>query len=128
MSRALTVEMPLLPPSVNAQYQRGDDGGVYLTPAARRWKRQMLMVVRAAVNAQDWSAAATTPLAIHVALTHPAIDRWDLDNRAKLLLDVIKGAVDIDDRYVRDLRLSKQPGDEGVIVTVQALEDRDGSV
>lgn len=115
----LHITLTTLPPSLNNLYATVN-GRRVLTSAARAWKGATAWEIKAAALAQGWAIAPKTPLAVTVAYSAPDVLRWDLDGKAKLLLDALCEAFGIDDRYVMTLAQSKARGAVGVRMEVRA--------
>jgi Holliday junction resolvase RusA-like endonuclease len=107
---ALEVNFTEIPPSLNNLYATAEIEGRsrrVLTSAARDWKQQAAWAIFAAAREQGWSVEKKTPLYVEVFYGAPDVLRWDLDGKAKLLLDAFCDAFGVDDRYVMTLTQMK---------------------
>lgn len=106
----LRISIDSVPPSLNNLYKtvmvKGHPSRV-LTGPARKWKTAAALIIRAAAARQRWAVMKKQPLAIAITYAAPNILQWDVDGKAKLLIDALCDAFAIDDRYVMDLRQSK---------------------
>ena len=107
----LRLELPL-PPSVNNQYATVGRRRV-LSREARRFRRSVTNIVRdgfsqGRVN-QGWiEAARGQPLACDIIFYFTTPYRRDLDGGLKIALDALLDALDLDDRYIVSITLTKQ--------------------
>ncbi|MEZ4522501.1 MAG: RusA family crossover junction endodeoxyribonuclease [Thermomicrobiales bacterium] len=107
----LRITLPL-PPSVNNQYVTVGKRRV-LSREARRFRRSVANLVRdgftnGLVN-QPWiESARGEPLACDLTFFFTTPYRRDLDGGLKIALDALFDALDLDDRYVVSITLTKQ--------------------
>jgi len=113
----MTFDLPM-PPSVNGMYRNVSGRGRVKTDPYKRWIKeagQMLML--------QWKAprqTITNEVRVNCDLERPKV-RSDVDNRAKALLDLMKGMGLLkDDSLVVDLRL-RWADIRGCRVTVEVL-------
>jgi Holliday junction resolvase RusA-like endonuclease len=104
----LTVILPGLPPTLNHRTQPNGRGGRYVTPDAAAWHAGAALAIRTAGAGITWPPR--TPLAVFVRLAAPDMLRWDTDNRVKALLDALAAGLNLDDRYVCELHVTKRRG------------------
>ncbi|CAN5648223.1 hypothetical protein BH23CHL2_BH23CHL2_23250 [soil metagenome] len=108
-----TVRLTLpLPPSVNNQYATVGKRRV-LSREARRFRRSVAAIVRDGFSAgrihQGWiDTARGEPLACDITFYFTTPYRRDLDGGLKIALDALLDALDLDDRYVVSITLTKQ--------------------
>lgn len=90
-----------IPPSLWCVYGRDARGGIHLTKEARAWKDH----AQWRLNTQRPPAPFHGPLAVKVTFhVVPSWNpRWDLDNRLKLLFDVLTSNVWADDSQVETM-------------------------
>jgi len=91
-----------LPPSVNHMYAR-QRRGVYLTPKARQWWSDALIVLRQAGFHPLPVGRYRVSLELHFYLAY----RSDASNRIKFAEDAIAGSLGLNDRDVFDGRWHK---------------------
>lgn len=107
---SIRLDLPL-PPSVNNQYVTVGRRRV-LSKEARRFRRSVESIVRdgftnGRVN-QDWiKAARRQPLACDLIFYFTTPYRRDLDGGLKIALDALLDALDLDDRYIVSITLTK---------------------
>ena len=102
-----------MPPSLNNLYKSITVKGVtrrVMSNSARAWKDGAVLVIRAAGRFQGFDIAPKQPFAIEVQYTAPNVLVWDLDGKAKLLIDAFCDAFGVDDRYLMEMRQRKQRG------------------
>lgn len=107
----LAVVLDDIPPSLNNAYRTVIIDGVphrVLTTAAKRWKLATAKQIKVAAGRVGWSMVKKTPMKITIHYRAPNILVWDLDGKAKLLVDAAMEALGLDDRYVMDLHLTKE--------------------
>src|SRR5687768_11922571 len=107
----LAIILDDVPPSLNNAYRSITIDGKsrrVLTGAARKWKADAIKQIRVAGNRIGWSMAKKTPMLIKIHYRAPNIFVWDLDGKAKLLIDAFCTAFELDDRYVMDLHQTKE--------------------
>src|SRR5215210_2473451 len=92
-----------LPPTFNNAYPTAQHGRRFLTPAAKTWKAGAALQIRNAAALAGFSLPAKTPYYVDAEFFGPRVWGYDLDGRAKLLLDAISAALGVDDRYVSGL-------------------------
>jgi len=107
----LRLELPL-PPSVNNQYATVGNRRV-LSREARGFRRSVASIVRDGFSqgrvSQGWiEAAKGRPLACDIIFFFTTPYRRDLDGGLKIALDALLEALDLDDRYVVSITLTKQ--------------------
>ena len=113
--RALTFEITLLeiPPSLNNAYATVTNRGVsrrVMTSSARSWKDTATLLIRNAGRLSGFDIAPKQPFVIEAIYTAPNVLVWDVDGKAKLLIDAFCDAFGVDDRYLMELRQCKQRG------------------
>ncbi len=108
-----TIRLSLpLPPSVNNQYVTVGRRRV-LSKSARGFRRSVAAIVRDGFSTgrinQPWiDAARGQPLACDLIFYFTTPYRRDLDGGVKIALDALFDALDLDDRYVVSITLTKQ--------------------
>ena len=122
----LEIHLTVIPPSVNSAYGNNTFGkgkGRYKKPRYTEWERIALTEIKPEHKAQKIKGY----FVCHIIVD---INRWrknsDIDNRQKLVLDLLKtGGVITDDKFCRDtrIRLANIVGG-GMIIR---LDDHDGS-
>jgi len=113
-----------MPPSLNNIYKTVTIKGVgrrVMTADARSWKDYATLLIRNAGRLQGFDIASKQPFAIDALYTAPNMLVWDLDGKAKLLVDSFCDAFGVDDRYMMELRQRKQRGACNVLMTVSLL-------
>jgi Holliday junction resolvase RusA-like endonuclease len=126
----LTILLYSLPPSLNHAYKnttmKTRTGKVYtgrrLTADAQAWRDAATLEMRSAANERGWEVPSKTPLSVEILYQMPTLYRADLDGMMKVLLDAMKDAIGVDDRYIVDLHPRKIKGPEAVRIDVRAIE------
>ena len=113
----LDVVIPFLPTSVNALYRWGK-GHLYKTQEATDWAEKAALIIGAANQGQDWDGYW---LEVTLDVCLPKLAWRDLDNCAKLALDVLSAKLGFDDRYVLSLHLHKWPTAEKLRIRLKRL-------
>lgn len=120
----ITLTFPTLPPPTNHAYRivtiRGH-GTLALSPAAKAWKQQAVLLAQTQCNAQSPLMYAGRPaqyLCIDWTFQHPAILRRDWDGCVKLAQDIIARAVGLNDNRVVCGTYAKRRGPECLIVRI----------
>jgi len=124
MAQTYLVSLSDMPPSLNNAYNTVTIKGVsrrVLSNSARAWKDGAVFVIRSAGRLQGFDIAPKVPFIINVTYTAPNMLVWDLDGKAKLLIDAFCDAFGIDDRYLMDLHQRKQRGPINVLMSVSVL-------
>jgi crossover junction endodeoxyribonuclease RusA len=100
MGSAFQIAIPW-PPTVNT-YWRRHGNVIHLSQRGRSYGEQVARIVRA-----DWPYRQLTErLGVLIELWPPNRRVWDVDNRAKAVLDALtKARVWLDDSQVRELRI-----------------------
>lgn len=110
MSKTIRLVLDGLPPSSNRRYVRTRAGRNALSAETAAWQDGAILALRAEAVCAGWQASGRCRLRVWIVLTDPHPARSDLDNHLKCLLDSVKVALGIDDRYVTDLRIGKVRG------------------
>ena len=121
---AFTVAFDTMPPSLNNLYASITVKGVtrrVMSNSARVWKDGAVLVIRNAGRLRGFDIAPKQPFAIEMVYTAPNVLVWDLDGKAKILVDSFCDAFGVDDRYLMELRQRKQRGAVNVHMTVTLL-------
>lgn len=108
---SLRLTLPL-PPSVNNQYVTVGRRRV-LSREAKRFRRSVESIVRDGFSTgrirQDWvDSARGEPMACDITFYFTTPYRRDLDGGLKIALDALLDALQLDDRYVVSITLTKQ--------------------
>ena len=108
---SLRLTLPL-PPSVNNQYVTVGRRRV-LSREAKRFRRSVEAIVRDGFTSgrirQDWvDAARGQPMAGDITFYFTTPYRRDLDGGLKIALDALLDALQLDDRYIVSITLTKQ--------------------
>lgn len=122
--QAFEITLNDMPPSLNNAYATVTIKGVsrrVMSNSARAWKDGAVLVIRAAGRFQGFDITPKQPFAIDVLYTAPNVLVWDLDGKAKLLIDAFCGAFGVDDRYLMELRQRKARGACSVHMKVTVL-------
>lgn len=102
----LKIDIPMLPVSVNAQYNKGGMG-VWLTSDARIYRKAVEVLAQQAVRTQGWKYAEKGKYIKMVAIyTMPKGCQKDIGND-KITADALEGIVYQNDNQIVDLRLIK---------------------
>lgn len=121
---ALDLTLDTIPPSLNNIYKTITVKGIsrrVLTTEARKWKDYATLIIRTAGRRVGWDIAPKQPFAITVLYQAPNVLVWDVDGKAKLLVDSFCEAFGVDDRYLMDLHQTKQRGPCAVWLRVEAI-------
>ena len=119
---ALIIAIPGVPPSVNRAYRNTAGGGKRRTTEVVAWQTKVGQVVSNAAIWAEWHLPEHTPFTVAVALTAPRPYAFDADNCLKLCLDAVVLALDLDDRYIVALTVTKARAPEAATrVTVAAV-------
>ena len=113
----LDIVITFLPKSVNALYRWGK-GHMYKTQAAKDWAADAALIIGAANQGQEWTGYW---LEVTLDICLPKIARRDLDNCAKLALDVLSAKLGFDDRYILSLHLHKRSTEEKLRIRLKKL-------
>ena len=98
-----------LPPSVNALYRSKLNGQRYKREGAREWQTAAAIVLRAAWRPRP---RIEGPARVSIVLRTKDRRRWDVDNRAKAVLDAIQDAGILrDDAQVHRLETRRDMGE-----------------
>ncbi len=89
-----------LPPSVNHQYLRRQDGRIFLHPAVREYRE----VVAAATIGRSVPPGSTVSLEAKVYTKR----KRDIDNVLKVLIDALAAALGFDDGSIDRIQIEKQ--------------------
>lgn len=111
--QTFAVTFDVMPPSLNNLYMSVTTKGVtrrVMSNAARAWKDGAVLVIRNAGRMQGFDIAPKQPFTIDVLYTAPNMFQFDLDGKAKLIIDAFCDAFGVDDRYLMDLHQRKQRG------------------
>ena len=111
MIAPLDIFLEDMPPGLNNAYvTRIVKGTAYrpLSEEAKHWKAGAIPQIRAIANRKDWSMIKKTPMRISILYRAPNILVWDIDGKAKLLIDAAMEALGLDDRYIMALHQSKE--------------------
>ncbi len=122
--QAFEITLEDMPPSLNNIYKTVTIKGVgrrVMTADARSWKDSATLLIRNAGRLQGFDIAPKQPFDIDVLYTAPNVLVWDLDGKAKLLIDAFCDAFGIDDRYLMELHQRKQRGACSVQMRVTLL-------
>ena len=122
--QAFEITLDDMPPSLNNAYATVTNRGVsrrVMTANARSWKDTATILIRNAGRLRGFDIAPKQPFAIEVLYTAPNVLVWDLDGKAKILVDSFCDAFGVDDRYLMELRQRKQRGACSVHMTVTLL-------
>lgn len=120
----LNISLDEMPPSLNNIYTTITIKGTtrrMMTPVARSWKDYATIIIRNAGRLSGFDIAPKQPFAITVMYTAPNVLVWDLDGKAKLLIDAFCDAFGVDDRYLMDLHQRKQRGPSNVHMMVMVI-------
>ena len=117
----MRVELLLpLPPSVN-RLRRYAKHGSYPNPKVLAWVEEAHRAVVAALPEE----LSTDIVHVEVRLYGPTKARWDIDNRAKVVLDFLQGRFVFDDAQVDQLTIRRGPlrkGLGGAWVILETME------
>ncbi len=111
--QAFEITLDDMPPSLNNLYKSITVKGVtrrVMSNSVRAWKDGATMLIRNAGRLQGFDIAPKQPFAIEVLYTAPNVMAWDLDGKAKILVDSFCDAFGVDDRYLMELHQRKQRG------------------
>lgn len=125
ITTTLDLTLDTVPPSLNNLYRTVTIKGVsrrVLSGPAKAWKAGAALVIRNAARRQGFDLAPRQPFAMQVAYQAPNILMWDLDGKPKLLIDSLCEALGVDDRYLMDLRQTKQRGPTGIALRVMVVK------
>jgi hypothetical protein len=112
-TRTLDIVLGDIPPSLNNIYRSLVIDGKprrVLTGDAKKWKADATTIIRNAGRLHAFAIVPKQPFAIAVLYTAPNVNQWDLDGKAKLLVDAFCEAFGVDDRYMMELHQRKQRG------------------
>lgn len=105
-----------LPPSINHLYENRKGGGKFLSKTACAWRDGAILILRSANTWKNHDAIAharfsQSMLAFRIQAFLPPnkIKRRDIDNLAKITQDTVTRVIEIDDRQIYDLHISKHP-------------------
>jgi len=124
MAQTYLVSLSDMPPSLNNAYNTVTIKGVsrrVMSNSARAWKDGAVLIIRSSGRLQGFDIAPKVPFAVDVTYTAPTVLVWDLDGKAKLLIDAFCDAFGIDDRYLMDLHQRKQRGPINVLMSVSVI-------
>jgi len=94
-----------LPVSLNAAYPTNfKTGRRFTSKAATAFKDETCVIARLAANAARWESGSG-PLGLRLVLWFPNKRRADIDNKIKLALDSIAGALGVDDAVFDELHV-----------------------
>lgn len=122
----LALTLDTMPPSLNNLYCTITVKGIsrrVLTGDAKKWKADATVIIRNAGRLQGFDIAPKSPFAITVLYQAPNVLVWDVDGKAKLLVDSLCDAFGIDDRYLMELHQRKQRGPCAVALKVWGLQE-----
>ncbi len=111
VSAAFQFQIDDVPPSLNNAYRNATINGKsqrVLTTDAKKWKAGAIKIITAAASRQGWSVDKRILLEVTIHYWAPNVLVWDIDGKAKLLIDAFCSAFGIDDRYIIDLSLKKR--------------------
>ena len=115
----LFITLPTVPPSANHMYVNNPrTRGRFISKEAKSWKEGASTIIKNEIQQQQWTVPPKTSLRVSVIIQHPYILRFDVAGKEKALLDALSDAIGVDDRYVMELVLKKQKGEEQVSVMV----------
>jgi Holliday junction resolvase RusA-like endonuclease len=106
----LTVTLPGLPPSSNHAYQHTAGGGKRRRPDVQAWEADMSLMIRNAATLAGWTWPARTPFALRIEFHAARLYGFDLDNCLKILQDTLVRTLNLDDRYITALQVTKARG------------------
>ena len=117
----INISLPL-PPTVNNMYANARGKGRVLTPEARKWKDDAILLTRNAMQRDGLKPPCRKDgFALEIKAFFPN-NRRDLSNVLKITEDAVCTAIGIDDRAVGAIHLYKGRTDEafapGLLVTV----------
>ncbi len=93
-----------LPVSLNNAYPTAKNGRRFLSKAGKAFKDETSVIVWLAESDADWKAG-DGPLGIRLMMWFPNKRRADIDNRIKLALDSVAGALGVDDSRFDELHV-----------------------
>lgn len=96
---ALTVIIPMLPPTVNHMYRPNGRGGRILTDEAKTFRELVCYEARSVASLTRWPMPKGA-LALRLLLTFGDNRRTDIDNRIKSALDALALSLNFDDSRV----------------------------
>ena len=109
-AQQLALEVEELPPTVNHQYRRNQNGGVRLSQEAQSFRAHFVTAARRLVK--GWNPAGA--VAVSIFLQSPTwitkkhtIREMDADNRVKAVLDAIQHATGIPDQTNWEIHVYK---------------------
>lgn len=114
---ALTVIVPVLPPSTNHLYKavprrrsKAKGGGVYmgkeLSEQAVAFQKLAIYEARITANMIGWQLP-DGPLKLTILITFGSNHRQDIDNRAKSAVDSLALALGFDDSRIEDIHIKR---------------------
>jgi hypothetical protein len=100
-----------MPPSLNNAYvtiTTKSSSRRVLSGEAKAWKEGATLQIQSIASRAGWSMVKKTPMRVSILYRAPNVLVWDLDGKAKLLIDAAMEALGLDDRYVMALHQSKE--------------------
>jgi len=120
----LDLTLDTIPPSLNNIYRSVTIKGIarrVLTGDAKQWKKDATTIIRNAGRLHDFDIQPKQPFKIEVLYQAPNVLVWDVDGKAKLLVDSFCEAFGVDDRYLMELHQRKQRGPCAVRLMVMVM-------
>lgn len=118
---ALTVIVPILPPTVNHMYIATRDGGKALSDQAQAFRKLAGYEARITANTIGWTVPQGR-LRLTIALTFGDRRNQDIDNRAKAGIDALALALGFDDSRIDELVIRRAGYDKGRPLCEMILE------
>lgn len=122
--QAFDITLDDMPPSLNHLYANVEIKGRsrrVLSEDGRRWKESTALIVRTQANITGFSIQPGDLFAMTITLQAPNVLQWDLDGKAKLLIDAVCAAFGINDRHLFELHMNKRRGETSVRIRIEAL-------
>lgn len=108
------------PPSINNYYGRRPRGGVYLKPAAKVYRLQVVSIIR-----ELGISTMTGPVEVDIYASPPDKRIRDLDNIEKPLLDALQHAgVFENDFQISRKQITRMPVEAGGTVRIRVAEKK----
>jgi Holliday junction resolvase RusA-like endonuclease len=104
--------------SVNTIYQRGRNGGVFLAPEVKQYRKDVFPIVQKYLRecgSKYEGGLLTVRIHVHTSFFTKGheIRRLDIDNFAKQIIDSVFPPLEIDDKAIFNLNLRKVHYDKG---------------